>query len=152
LRANDPALFRSMSFINRFPARLTLICLLAVGGVTWHAHLLPAQKRVTSEKEGRPELGDKPESVLRVETLKATLKQVDLEKRTITVTHKDGDSVFSFPTAAGREKVNLSKKAAKLLGKKSLRLEDVKVGSQVKVAYYPALGTVMEFTVEEMAK
>lgn len=129
-----------------------LACLLAFCWVLGPAIPLDAQKKVTSEKEGRPELGDKPDSVLKVETVKGTLKEVDLQKRTITVAHHDGDSTFSFPTAAGREKVTLSKKVAKAVGKKSLRLDDVKPGSLVKVAYYPALGTIMEFTLEELPR
>lgn len=114
--------------------------------------VLPAQKRVSSEKTALPELGDKPESVLKVENLKGTVKKVDLEKRTITVAHSDGESAFTFPTAAGREKISLSKKVARALGKKALRLEEMTAGSQVKVAYYPTLGTIMEITVEELAR
>lgn len=127
-----------------------LACMLAL--LIWPAAPLAAQKKVTSEKEARPELGDKPDSVLKVETVKGTLKQVDLQKRTVTIAHHDGESTFTFPTAAGREKVGLSKRVAKAVGKKSLRLEDIQAGSQVKVAYYPALGTIMEFTVEELAR
>ena len=113
---------------------------------------LAAQKRVSSEKKTSPELGDKPSAVLKVENLKGTLKSVDLQKRTVTVSHSDGEMVFSFPTAAGREKITLSKKVAAAMGKKSLRLEEIQAGSRVKVAYYPALGTIMEITVEELAR
>ncbi len=114
---------------------------------------LAAQKRVSSERDKLPpELGDRPSAVLKIETFKGTLKKVDLEKRTVTVTHSDGEEIFGFPTAAGREKVSLSKKVARALGKKSLRLEDIQAGCQVKVAYYPALGQIMELTIEEMAR
>ena len=113
---------------------------------------LGAQKRVSSEKQGLPELGDKPSSVLKIESLKGTIKKVDLEKRTVTVGHSDGETVFTFPTIAGKEKISLSKKVARLTGKKSLRLEEVQAGSQVKVSYYPELGRIMEITVEELAR
>ena len=110
-------------------------------------------QRVSSER-GKlpPRQGDAPTSVLRVEKLKGTLKEVDLKKRTVTVTHAGGEETFSFPTAAGREKVSLSKKVAREAGKKSLRLEDIQAGCRVKVSYYPALGTIMELLVEELAR
>ena len=133
--------------------RLTRSCIQSV--LVWClvlASSLAAQKRVSSEKKTSPELGDKPSAVLKVENLKGTLKSVDLQKRTITVSHSDGEMVFSFPTAAGREKITLSKKVAAAMGKKSLRLEEIQAGSRVKVAYYPALGTIMEITVEELAR
>jgi hypothetical protein len=79
------------------------------------------------------------------------VKKVDLGKRTVTIAHDNSETVFSFPTTAGREKIYLSKKAARALGKKSLRLDEVPTGSQVKVAYYPALGTIMHLTIEEVA-
>ena len=116
------------------------------------AGALPAQKRVSSEKKAGLELGDTPTSVLRIDKLKGTLKSIDLVKRTVTVGHSDGEDTFGFPTAAGREKVSLSKKMAKALGKKSIRLEETQAGWQVKVAYYPTLGTIMELTIEEMAR
>lgn len=108
--------------------------------------------KVTSERQSQPELGDKPSGPLKVENLKGTLKKVDLQKRTVTIAQADGESVFSFPTAAGREKIYLSKKVARALKKKSLRLDEIPVGSQVKVAYYPALGTIMQLTIEELAR
>lgn len=113
---------------------------------------LAAQKRVSSEKQSQPELGDKPNSVLKIENFKGAVKKIDLTKRTVTVSHSDGDKEFAFPTAAGREKISLSKKVSRALGKKVLRLEELPAGSQVKVAYYPALGTIMEITIEDLAR
>ncbi len=129
---------------------LALVSIGIVAGSLWVP--LAAQKRVTSETKSLPELGDKPGQVLKVENIKGAVKKVDLEKRTVTVTQSDADTVLSFPTASGREKVSVSKKVEKALGKKSLRLEDLPVGSQVKVAYYPALGTIMQITVEDLAR
>ena len=103
-----------------------------------------------SETSGLPELGDKPTGVLKVEKIKGKVKAVDLQKRTVTLARSEGDLVLGFPTAAGREKVTLGKKAAKALGKKSVGLEDLPVGSEVKVAYYPTLSQIMEIIVEEM--
>jgi hypothetical protein len=107
-------------------------------------------KRVISERSGLPELGEIPTGVLKVDKLKGRVKLVDLQKRTVTVTHSSGELVLGFPTAAGREKVTLGKKPAKALGKKSMGLEDLPAGSEVKVAYYPTLGQIMEITVEEL--
>jgi len=113
---------------------------------------MAAQKRVSSEKTALPELGDRPTQVLKVETVKGTVKKVDLEKRTVSVDHAGAQSVFTFPTAAGREKISLSKKVAAALGKKSLHLEELTAGCRVKVAYYPTLGSIMEITIEELAR
>lgn len=113
---------------------------------------LPAQRRVSSEKQSLPELGDKPNSVLKIEAFKGTVKKVDLAKRVVTVSRSDEEKEFGFATAAGKEKISLSKKVSRTLGKKALRLEDLPAGSQVKVAYYPALGTIMEITIEELAR
>ena len=126
-------------------------------GVMWGAAQTPpptgggrGTRRVISESSGLPELGERPTGVLKVEKVKGKVKAVDLQKRTVTVTRSEGDLVLGFPTAAGREKVTLGKKAAKALGKKSFGLEDLPVGSGVKVAYYPTLSQIMEIVVEEM--
>ena len=129
-----------------------LAWILALGWGLAEPNRVLAQKRVSSEKTKLPELGDKPTAVLRVESRKGTLKAVDLEKRTVTVSYSDGEAVYTFPTAAGKEKISLSKKVARSLGKKSLHLEEIHPGCRVKVAYYPALGTLMELTIEEMAR
>lgn len=144
---------KDSSLINRWRhtrIQLLLACGIALTSACWWPSQLPAQKRVSSEKTTLPELGDKPSSVLRVEKLKGTVKKVDLEKRTVTVDKSGEESTFTFPTTPGREKISLSKKVMRALGKKSLRLEDLKPGSQVKVAYYPTLGTIMEITIEEL--
>ncbi len=118
--------------------------------------LAPAQKGVSSEKKTSPELGQIPTGVLKVEKLKGVVKSVDLEKRSVTVTHSGthsgSGSTFEFPTAAGREKISISNKVARASGKRSFRLEDLKPGSEVRVQYYPALGTIMEIVVEDQPK
>ena len=115
--------------------------------------LAPAQKgSVSSEKKTSPELGQIPTGVLKVEKLKGVVKSVDLEKRSVSVTHSGSSSTFEFPTAAGREKISISNKVARASGKRSFRLEDLKPGSDVRVQYYPALGTIMEIIVEDQPK
>jgi hypothetical protein len=114
--------------------------------------LAPAQKGVSSEKKTSPELGQIPTGVLKVEKLKGVVKSVDLEKRSVTVGHAGNSSTFEFPTAAGREKISISGKVARASGKRAFRLEDLKPGSEVRVQYYPALGTIMEIVVEDQPK
>ena len=118
--------------------------------------LAPAQKgNVSSEKKTSPELGQIPTGVLKVEKLKGVVKSVDLEKRSVTISSgKDSGSgsTFEFPTAAGREKISISNKVARASGKRAFRLEDLKPGSDVRVQYYPALGTIMEIIVEDQPK
>jgi hypothetical protein len=109
-------------------------------------------KRVSSEKSSLPELGEIPTGVLKVEKFKGKVKSVDLKARTVTVTREDETMTLGFPTAAGREKVTLGKKPARALGKKSVGLEDLPAGSEVRVSYYPALQQVMELMIEELGR
>jgi hypothetical protein len=139
-----------MGWPARFRNRFAL--LLALAGALWLPLAAQKKGKVTSERSAPPELGDKPTSPLKIENVKGTVKNVDLQKRTVTIAQAGGETVFSFPTAAGREKIYLSKKVARALGKKSLRLDEIPAGSQVKVAYYPALGTIMQLTIEELAR
>lgn len=126
------------------------------------AALLPAQQQNASSKT-RPGdnsnaqgnvLGIKPEAVLDVVKLKGVLSKIDLAKRTITVsTGKEEDPLeLAFPQPAGREQIKVSKKVAREIGKKKLRLEELEVGSKINVQYYSALGQVMELVVEETGR
>ena len=90
-------------------------------------------------------------SVLDIVKLKGSIGKVDLERRTITIVskkNKGGDVELSFSQPAGREQIDVSKKAAKLLGKKNMELEELKPGSAVKLRYYSSLMQVMDLTVE----
>lgn len=95
-------------------------------------------------------LGEIPTSVLDVEKLSGTISKIDLAARTISVQTKKGapDLVLTFSQPEGREQIKLSKKAEKKLGKKRLRLDEVTMGSEAQIRYYPALGQIMELTVD----
>ena len=101
------------------------------------------------------ELGETPEAVLRIVKVKGKLSAIDLKARTVTIEAdkkgaEDGlELTFSQPT--GREQIKVSKKAEKVLGKKRLKLEELKVGSEVSLQYYPVLGQLMELVVEQPA-
>ena len=102
----------------------------------------------------------------------ALVTDLDLKERSITIVpaKKDGkfkvaslddkgrvwgwanQLILEFPVPAGLEKVKTSKRAAKVLGKKQLRLDEVTVGSRVKVEYYPVLMQIIEITVEQPGK
>jgi hypothetical protein len=101
------------------------------------------------------ELGEKPEAVLRIVKVKGKLSAIDLNDRTITIATDKKDSEdglkLAFSQPNGREQIKVSKKAEKILGKKRLKLEELKVGSEVSLAYYPALGQLMELTVDQPA-
>lgn len=101
----------------------------------------------------------------------AVVTAVDLEKRSITVLpakrghkfkvaevgakgrewHKVDKMELTFMVPSGREQVKVSKKAAKTLGKKTLTLEELQVGSKTKVEYYPVLRQIVQITVEQPA-
>jgi hypothetical protein len=99
------------------------------------------------------ELGETPNSVLRIVKLKGKLSAIDLKERTITIASenkdKEDDLKLTFSQPAGREQIKTSKKAEKVLGTKRLKLEDLKVGSEVSLQYYPVLGQLMELVVEQ---
>jgi hypothetical protein len=101
------------------------------------------------------ELGEKPEGVLRIVKLKGKLSAIDLKERTITVAPennaKEDGLTLTFAQPEGREQIKTSKKAEKVLGKKRLKLEEVKVGSEVSLQYYPVLGQLMELTIDQPA-
>jgi hypothetical protein len=101
------------------------------------------------------ELGETPEAVLRIVKAKGKLSAIDLKERTVTVSTDKKDSEdglkLTFSQPNGREQIKVSKKAEKILGKKRLKLEELKVGSEVSLEYYPVLGQLMELTVEQPA-
>lgn len=112
---------------------------------------------------------------------RAIVKAVDLERRLVTVVPVKAGRTFRtaelgtakrvwsktdklelmWLTPAGTEKIKATKKAAKILGKKQLQLQDLKAGSKIRVEYYPVSGEaanapgkawgVVEMTVEEPA-
>lgn len=94
-------------------------------------------------------------SVLAIVKLKGSIAKVDLERRTITVAvkkKKDREIELAFSQPAGKEQIDVSKKAAKLLGKKNLELEELKPGSTVHLRYYTSLMQVMDLVVEQLAR
>lgn len=95
-------------------------------------------------------LGQIPTGVLEIEKLSGTISKIDLTARTISVQTKKGapDLVLTFSQPEGREQIKLSKKAEKKLGKKRLRLDEVALGSEAQIRYYPMLGQIMELTVD----
>ena len=94
-------------------------------------------------------LGERPQGVLDVVKLKGVISAVDTTGRTVSVkpNKREESLVLTFPQPAGREQIKTSKKAAKILGKKKLSLEELKVGAKVDLRYYPALSQVMELVV-----
>jgi hypothetical protein len=95
-------------------------------------------------------LGEIPTAVLDVQKLNGTISKIDLKARTISIQTKKSspDLVLTFSQPEGREQIKMSKKAEKKLGKKRLRLDEVEIGSEVQIRYYPALGQIMELTVD----
>ena len=141
---------------SRFGMVALLGSLLLIGSV-----LLSAQKtsttatgdkvRTTERYTGEHKTPiNKPISVLKIVKVKGVLHKVDLEKRTVTIiSQKQKDGLeLTFPQPSGREQIKASKKAAKLLGRKKLTLEELKTGSKVKLQYYPLLGQVMELIID----
>lgn len=103
-------------------------------------------------------------SLAKPQKVKALVTAVDFQERSITLLPAKQGQQFrvadlgdkgrewysvpelqlTFVVPAGLEKIGASKKAAKALGKKTMRLEDVGVGSQVQVEYYPVLRQILK--------
>ena len=107
--------------------------------------------RTTERYTGEHAPINRPTSVLKVVKVKGVLDKVDLEKRTVTIVPlKKKDALeLTFPQPSGREQIKASKKAAKLLGRKKLALEELKTGSKVQLQYYPLLDQVMELIIDQ---
>lgn len=123
-----------------------------------------AQDQKSSSSKIRPgdhsnavgnEIGETPDAVLRIVKVKGKLSAIDLKDRTITIAtdkkDKEAGLKLTFSQPSGREQIKVSKKAEKVLGKKRLKLEELKVGSEVSLEYYPVLGQLMELTLEQPA-
>lgn len=121
-----------------------------------------AQDQKSSSSKIRPgdhsnavgnEIGETPDAVLHIVKVKGKLSAIDLKDRTVTIAidkkDKEEGLKLTFSQPAGREQIKVSKKAEKILGKKRLKLEELKVGSEVSLEYYPVLGQLMELTVEQ---
>jgi hypothetical protein len=128
------------------------------------AALALAQDQKSSSSKIRPgdhsnavgnELGTTPEAVLQIVKVKGKLSAIDPTDRTITIAtdkkDKEEGLKLTFSQPAGREQIKVSKKAEKVLGKKRLKFEELKVGSEVSLEYYPVLGQLLELTVEQPA-
>ena len=107
--------------------------------------------RTTERYTGEHAPINRPISVLKVVKVKGILDKIDLEKRTVTIVPlKKKDALeLTFPQPSGREQIKASKKAAKLLGRKKLALEELKTGSKVQLQYYPLLDQVMELIIDQ---
>lgn len=101
---------------------------------------------------------------------KATVIAVDLAKRTIKIVpakkngtfrvaeitpegrvwHQVKEMELTFVTPSGQEQIRASGKAAKRLGKKQLRLDEIPKDARIKVEYYPAGPAAREITVESL--
>jgi hypothetical protein len=143
------------------------VCLaaLVLGTITGHAQVTGTKTlgeeltRLESSKHGDDiVLGDIPEYFVDPQKAKGIIKAIDLEARTIKVIpvkkngtfrvaqineqgrawSKSKEMTLIFVTPKGLEQIKASGQAAKHLGKKSLRLEDIPEDAKVKLEYYPA--------------
>ena len=138
--------------------RHLFLCLGLLALTSWvlPAQELSSEKNFETNRAGRgpavPLSHDK--GVIEIRKVKGTVGKVDLELRTITIVtgkKKIGDLVLSFSQPEGREQIKVSSKAAKLLGKKNMKLEEVRPGSKVKIQYYPSMGQFLELIIEKPA-
>ena len=129
--------------------------------------------RLESSKHGDDiVLGDIPEYFVAPQKTKAIIKAIDLEARTIKVIpiKKNGsfrvaqineqgrawstskEMTLVFITPKGLEQIKASGQAAKHLGKRTLRLDEIPLDARIKVEYYPAGPAAREVIVTAVPK
>lgn len=157
-----------------------LACLLIASAIALTAQTAPrtAGEKSDPNRES-PSLGDPAatysgdlKSMAKPQKATAFVSALDLNQRSITMVPAKKGGKFrvaslddkgrawgwadkinlGFPVPAGMEKIKTTKKSAKALGKKQLSLEQLPVGSKVKVEYYPVLKQILEITVHEAGK
>ena len=131
-------------------------CALALSASSLFAQRPSSERNLETDSVSRGPAAplNREAGVLDVRKLKGTIGKVDLDQRTVTIVpnkKKQGELELSFSQPRGREQIKLSKKAAKILGKKGLELEEVRPGSKVRLQYYPGLGQLMELIIEKPA-
>ena len=117
-------------------------------------------------------IGDIPTYDVDPQKTKGIIKGVDLKARTIKVVPMKKNGSFKvarigeegrvwststemdlvFVTPKGLEQIKVAGQAAKQLGKKRLRLEDIPQGATIKMEYYPAGPAVREVIVTAVPK
>ena len=131
--------------------RILLFAALALGVAAAQQKTASSNTRpgVSDNAAGAALEGARPTSVLKIVKAKGVVKSIDLQQRTVTIAPAKGEPlVLAFSQPAGREQVKTGKKAAKRLGKKRLRLEELESGAKVRAQYYPVLAQLMELVVE----
>jgi len=94
----------------------------------------PNPKTVTSRS---------PQSALEIRKIEGKIIALEQEARTLTVESATGEiQTLGFMVPAGAETIKTTKKAAKTLGKKSMRFNELRRGTEVKTTYYAALDSM----------
>lgn len=84
-----------------------------------------------------------PRSALEIRKIEGKIIALDEERRTLTIESATGEiRTLGFMVPAGAEKIKTTKKAAKTLGKKSMRFNELRRGTEVKTSYYAALDSM----------
>ena len=130
----------------------------------------PSSKSQTYNTPGATYSGTGGDYQVAPQKTKARITAVDLNKRSITVVPAKKGGKFKvaevgpdgrtwqqveqmeleFSMAGGQEKINVSGAASKALDKKSMTLEELKPGAEIKVEYYPVPKVIREMTVERV--
>jgi hypothetical protein len=112
--------------------------------------------------------GERGDYQVSPQKVRAKVAAVDLDNRSVTVvsTKKDGtfkvgevgpegrswsqvrELELTFNLMTGQENIKVTGNAAKKLGKKSMTLEELHPGAEIKVEYYPVPRIIREMTVE----
>ena len=157
--------------LSACPLLLVLAALPSHGQISGEKTLGEKVSRLERSKHGDDiAIGDIPKFQVAPQKTKARVLEVDVKARTLRIVpvKKNGsfrvadldskgrvwrrvkEMELGFITPSGREKIRASGQAAKRLGKKGLRLEEIPKDARIKVEYYPAAAAALEVVVESV--
>jgi hypothetical protein len=117
----------------------------AAVGVTFGSHGVDRPYRNQRPYNPNTETVTSPvaKSALEIRELEGRIISLDEEERTLTIETVTGEiRTLGFMVPAGAEKIKATKKAAQTLGKKSMRFDELRRGTEVKTSYYAVLDSM----------
>ena len=157
--------------LSACPLLLALTVLPSNGQITGEKTLGEKVTPLERSKHGDDiAIGEIPKYQVTPQKTKARVLEVDVKARTLKIVPAKKNGSFrvadldtqglvwrrvkemelSFIMPSGREKIRASGQAAKRLGKKGLRLEEIPKDARIKVEYYPVAAAALEVVVQSV--
>jgi hypothetical protein len=166
---SEPGTARSRTMAIVVVSGLAITNLLAAQQPTPGEKTRPSGKGATYNEPGATYTGDQKQ-LAKPRKATAVVKDIDLKKRLILLEPVKKNQSFrvadvddsgrrwytvdeldlGFVTPEGQERIQVSKKVARSMGKKEILLEELKPSAKVRVEYYPVLRRILTIRVEEL--